>query len=625
MFGEAAKPPHMSAMTAQHAKTEDQDQIESADGSIGVTIGRILKLLARPELSKWRPVMGISVLLTLGAAFLEVISPIIFGEAINAVAGVGEGDLGLRAAVFGIALAIGLRFLAAAMPQIRDILFSPVSQDAQRLASVDAFGHAQRLSLGFHQTRRTGALNRVIDRAAQAIDYLIRFLAFNIGPTFVRLILASVALGWAYDYRLSLIALATIVCYVIWTLMITEWRVKQRRVMNVADTNLRGIAVDTLTNFETVKAFAAETRETNRYDAAMRKYNARYVDAVRSMYILNMGQAFFMNAGLLGVLALSAWNVSTGKMLIGDLTAVYAILLSLYAPLNILGWAWREIKQGAVDLEKLQGLLQMVPEVADKPGAMEMARPEGRVVFEDVGFTHDGRSVGVGGVDFDVPPGHKIAFVGTSGAGKSTLLKLLFRFYDVESGKVSIDGHDVKDVTQESLRQNLGLVPQDVVLFNETIRANIAYGKPDATLEELRDAARRAQLLDFIESQPEGWDTRVGERGLKLSGGEKQRVGIARVILSDPAVLVLDEATSALDSATEAAVQDALDEASKGRTTLMVAHRLSTVRGADEIIVLEAGRVVERGTHDGLLEKGGKYADMWQRQAESANLALIET
>jgi ATP-binding cassette subfamily B protein len=613
--------PHITGMSDTNAAA-DADKIESADGGIGVTIGRILKLLARPELSKWRPTMGFASVLTLIAAILEVVSPIIFGNAINAVAGVGDGNLGLQAAIWGMSLAIGLRFLAAGLPQIRDIFFAPVSLDAQRLASVDAFGHAQSLSLGFHQTRRTGALNRVIDRAAQAIDYLIRFLAFNIGPTFVRLILASVVLGLAYDPWLSVIAFATIIAYVVWTVAITEWRVKQRRRMNVADTNLRGIAVDTLTNFETVKAFAAETRETNRYDDAMRTYNTRYTEAIRSMYVLNIGQAFFMNLGLLGVLALATWNAYTGKMLIGDVTAVYAILLSLYAPLNILGWAWREIKQGAVDLEKLQGLIEMVPEVADKPDAAVLSKPKGHVRFEGVGFTHDARVVGIQDVDFDVPAGKKIAFVGTSGAGKSTLLKLLFRFYDVQSGRVLVDGQDVRDVTQESLRGALGLVPQDVVLFNETLRSNVAYAKPDATVEELNDAARRAQLLPFIEALPDGWDTHVGERGLKLSGGEKQRVGIARVILANPAILVLDEATSALDSATEAAVQDALDEASKGRTTLMVAHRLSTVQNADEIVVMDAGRIVERGTHEDLIALDGMYADMWTRQAKRDALAV---
>ena len=566
--------------------------------------------------------MVIALVVTLAASVLEVVSPLLLGHAINRAVPEGGEAAAFGAAALWLALGIGVRFLAAALPQIRDWLFSPVSQDAQRVASVDAFGHAQSLSLNFHQTRRTGALNRVIERGANAIDYLIRFLAFNIGPTFVRLVLASVALGVAYDYRLSLIAVVTIIIYVIATVIITEWRVRQRRRMNEADTHFRATSVDILTNFETVKAFAAERRETGRFNAAMRNYNHRYVDAVRSMYVLNAAQALIMNAGLLAVLVLSAWNVIQGTMLVGDLTAVMLMLLSLYAPLNILGWAWREIKQGAVDLEKLYGLLAMKTEVADAPDAAELKRPEGKVEFRDVGFNHEGRAIGVQDISFTVQPGRKIAFVGTSGAGKSTLLKLLFRFYDVDSGSVLVDGRDVRSLTQESLRKSLGLVPQDVVLFNDTLRANIAYARPDATEADLRDAARRAQLLDFIESLPEGWNTRVGERGLKLSGGEKQRVGIARVILADPSILVLDEATSALDSATEAAVQDALDEAAQGRTTLMVAHRLSTVSSADEILVLDSGRVVERGGHSDLLTQNGKYAEMWERQAKNTESAL---
>ena len=604
-------------------QTADPDKIESADGGIGVSIGRIIKLLARPELSKWRPIMVLAILLTLGAAVLEVLAPILLGLAINNLVADSNGVVaGFGPAAAMLAAALGVQILARIMPQVRDWLFSPVSQDAQRVICVDAFGHAQSLSLNFHQTRRTGALNRVIERAAGAIDYLIRFLAFNIGPTLVRLVLAALALALAYDVYLALIAIGTIGLYVISTVLITEWRVRQRRRMNVADTRFRGTAVDILTNFETVKSFAAETRETDRFNDAMDTYNSRYVDAVRSMYVLNGTQATIMGLGMLSALILSAWNVSQDTMEVGGIFAVQGLFLSLYAPLNILGWAWREIKQGAVDLEKLYGLLGMKPDVADTPDAQVLSAPKGDVAFEQVSFTHDARAVGVQDVSFDLPAGKKIAFVGTSGAGKSTLLKLLFRFYDVLEGRVLVDGQDVRDLTQESLRQALGLVPQDVVLFNETIRSNIGYAKPDATEEELQDAARRAQLLDFIENLPEGWDTRVGERGLKLSGGEKQRVGIARVILADPAILVLDEATSALDSATEAAVQDALDEASKGRTTLMVAHRLSTVQNADEIVVLNAGQVVERGTHDALLAAEGEYADMWARQAKRDALAM---
>ncbi|MDJ0921225.1 MAG: ABC transporter ATP-binding protein/permease [Henriciella sp.] len=609
-------------MSTAHAQT-DSDKIESADGGIGVSIGRILKLLARSELAKWRPVMVLAVLLTLGAAVLEVVFPLLLGYAINQLVADEAGLVtGAAAAALWLAIAFAIKFLAGGLPQLRDWLFSPVSQDAQRVVCVDAFGHAQSLSLGFHQTRRTGALNRVIERGASAIDYLIRFLAFNIGPTIVRLGLAAIALALAYDAWLAVIAVTTIVIYAVTTIMITEWRVRQRRKMNEADTRFRGIAVDILTNFETVKSFAAETRETGRFNDAMQNYNHRYVDAVRSMYVLNAAQALVMNLGFVAALVLSAWRVSQGSMQIGDLMAVFAMFSSLYAPLNILGWAWREIKQGAVDLEKLYGLLQMKPEVADRPNATTLTKPEGRVTFENVGFTHDARAIGVQDISFETPPGKKIAFVGTSGAGKSTLLKLLFRFYDVQSGRVLVDGKDVRDLTQESLRNALGLVPQDVVLFNETIKANIAYARPDADMDALRDAAKRAQLLDFIEGLPDGWDTRVGERGLKLSGGEKQRVGIARVILANPAVLVLDEATSALDSATEEAVQGALDEAAKGRTTLMVAHRLSTVQNADEIIVLKAGRIIERGPHEDLLALKGEYADMWARQAKRDALAV---
>ena len=600
------------------------DQIETADGGIGASVMRVVSVLARPELKKWRPVMALALVLTLVSKVIAVAAPVYLGKAIDVLAEGGGGQAALSASLLFLLFYTGGRFLSAGLPQVRDWFFTPVSQDAQRVVCVEAFGHAQHLSLGFHQTRRTGALNRIIERGAGAVDYLLRFIAFNIGPTFIELALAAVLLATAYDPWLAVIAVVTIIGYAVFTFLMTEWRVRQRRRMNEADTELRAGAVDSLTNFETVKAFAAEDRETDRFDRAMKAYNVRYVEAHRSLTMLNAGQSLIMNGGLMAMMGFSAWRVWQGELQIGAIAAVMMLMMNLYRPLNILGWAWREIKQGAVDLEKLFGLMGMENDVADKPGAVALHQPKGGVKFEGVGFSHEGRAVGIEDVSFDVPAGKSIAFVGTSGAGKSTLLKLLFRFYDVEAGRVLVDGQDVRDLEQTSLRRALGLVPQDVVLFNDTIRANLSYGKPDATELELEDAARRAQLFPFIQGLPDGWETRVGERGLKLSGGEKQRVGIARVILTNPAILVLDEATSALDSATEAAVQDALEEAARGRTTLMVAHRLSTVQNADEIIVLRAGKIIERGSHHGLLAQNGAYSDMWQRQAADRKFQTAE-
>jgi ABC-type transport system involved in Fe-S cluster assembly fused permease/ATPase subunit len=420
---------------------------------------------------------------------------------------------------------------------------------------------------------------------------------------------------------------ATVTLYGLFTYWITSMRVVQQRRLNEADTELRARAVDSLNNFETVKSFAAEERETKHYDSAVRVYNARAIDTWRSLALLNAGQEFIMNLGLTVVAVLVAWATLGGGGRPGDLAAVTLIMMNLYRPLNVLGWAFREIKQGAVDLEKLYGLMGQQPEVADAPHAKQLGVKGGEVRFENVSFAHDGRSAGLEDVSFTVPAGRKIAIVGPSGSGKSTLLKLLFRFYDVNGGRVRVDGQDVRDVTQVSLREAIGLVPQDVVLFNSSLKENLIYGKPEATDEEVREAARKAQLSDFIDSLPQGWETRVGERGVKLSGGERQRVGIARAILKNPAILVLDEATSALDSATEADVQGALDEASRGRTTLLVAHRLSTVARADEIIVLDQGRIAERGTHAQLLAKGGLYADLWSRQShahEKADAAAQE-
>jgi ATP-binding cassette subfamily B protein len=598
-----------------HAKsTSDVDGLETGDAGLGISLARIGQIMARPELKRWRLVMLAALVLTLASKVFAVYAPVFFGDAINSMTG---PDATMAAVLLLIGWWTGARILSANLPYLRDAMFAPVSQEAQRLIAVEAYGHAQGLSLAFHQTRRTGALNRIIDRGVAALDYLIRFLAFNIGPTLIELALAAFVLTTRYSWIAAVIAVVTVALYAVFTAVLTNWRTEQRRKLNAADTELRALAVDSLTNFETVKAFAAEARETQRYDGAMRTYNKSMVEVSRSLALLNAGQDIIMALGLTGVALITATATFNGTVQAGDMAAVVLIMSNLYRPLSILGFAFREIKQGAIDLEKLYGLMGMKAEVSDAPDAKPLLVKGGEVRFEDVSFMHDARSAGINRVSFTVPAGTKLAVVGPSGSGKSTLLKLLFRFYDTKGGHVFVDGQDVRGLQQESLREAIGLVPQDVVLFNASMKENLLYGRPDASDADLRDAAQRAQLLEFIDKLPKGWETRVGERGVKLSGGERQRVGIARAILKNPAILVLDEATSALDSATEQDVQGALDEAAKGRTTLMVAHRLSTVAGADEIIVLDEGKIVERGTHRDLLDRGGLYADLWSRQSRA--------
>ncbi|NWG54420.1 MAG: ABC transporter ATP-binding protein/permease [Hydrogenophilaceae bacterium] len=590
---------------------------DDAEGSapIGRVIGRLFALIGGLRGATVRARLAISFVLTLLAKVLAVFSPLILADGINALsAGEGRGAFEVFIGLIGVWAA--LRFASTAGPQIRDAIFQPISEEAQRRAGARVFAHVHSLSVRFHQSKRTGSVYRTIERGVRAIDFLLRFLAFNIAPTVIELALAGAVLAWRYGPWFAVIAFATVGIYAWITFGITEWRLKYRRVMNEKDTEAAGRAVDSLLNYETVKSFAAEARETERFDAALASYARAAVRSNSSLALLNVVQTLVMNIGLAAMVAYAGWLASGGAIGVGDITAIMLIMLNLYAPLNILGFAYREIKQSAIDMEKMFALLDEQPDVADAPGAAPLRVIRGDVAFENVSFAHEGRDRGLLAVSFVAPAGQTTAVVGPSGAGKSTVLKLLLRFYDPVDGRVTIDGQDIRGVTQASLRASMGLVPQDVVLFNDTIRYNIAYGRPEATQLEIEEAAARAQLLAFIEGLPEGWDTRVGERGLKLSGGEKQRVGIARVILMNPRILILDEATSSLDSRTEADVQAALEEASKGRTTIVVAHRLSTIAHADQIIVLKDGAIAERGAPAALIARNGEYAELWRRHAE---------
>ncbi|GAM99084.1 lipid A export ATP-binding/permease protein MsbA [alpha proteobacterium U9-1i] len=588
---------------------------------LGRTIARLMWLVGGLKGPGFQVRLWISLALTLAGKVLAVFSPLVLAEGINAVSeGRTDGAFHIFIGLAGFWAA--LRFASTAGPQIRDAIFQPLSEEAQRRAGTKVFAHVHALSVRFHQSKRTGAVYRTIERGVRAIDFLIRFLAFNIAPTVIELFLAAGVLTWKYGAIFAAIAAATVVIYAWLTFGVTEWRLKHRREMNEKDTEAAGRAVDSLLNFETVKSFAAEDRESERYDRALASYASAAVKSNTSLVLLNVVQNVIMNIGLVSMVIAAGWLATRGAMGPGDITAVMLIMINLYAPLNILGFAYREIKQSSIDMEKMFVLLDEAPDVADAPDAQPLKAQRGEVTFEDVSFAHEGRDRGLNGVSFTARAGETTAVVGPSGAGKSTILKMIYRFYDPAGGRVLIDGQDLRDVTQASLRGALGLVPQDVVLFNDTLRYNLAYGRPDATQDELNEAARRAQLLDFINGLPQGWDTRVGERGLKLSGGEKQRVGIARVVLKDPKILILDEATSSLDSGTEAEVQDALAEAARGRTTIVVAHRLSTIADAQQIVVLEDGRIAERGTHAALIAKDGLYASLWKRQAEEPDAVV---
>ncbi|RMD47378.1 MAG: ABC transporter ATP-binding protein/permease, partial [Alphaproteobacteria bacterium] len=483
------------------------------------------------------------------------------------------------------------------------------------------FRHLHALSLRFHITRRTGALSRVIERGVKGVEFLFRFLVLSLGPLALELAMTALVLFWIFDARYLAVVAVTIALYVWFTFKVSEMRVRIRRQMNERDAEASQKAIDSLLNYETVKYFNAEEREAARYDEAMVGYERAALRTTYSLAFLNFGQSLIITAGLVAVMVMAALGVQEGRLSVGDFVMVNAYMIQITMPLNFLGTVYREIRQALVDMGDMFDLLDQPPEVTEKPGARPLVVTEGRIEFDRVEFGYTPERPILRGIDLVVPGGSKVAIVGPSGSGKSTIGRLLFRFYDVTGGAIRIDGQDIRDVTLSSLHQAIGIVPQDTVLFNDTIRYNIAYGRPDASEDEIIAAARAARIHDFIMSLPEGYDTQVGERGLKLSGGEKQRVGIARAILKNPPILLLDEATSALDTQTEREIQESLAEAGRGRTVLVIAHRLSTVVDSDLICVLEAGRIVERGTHEALLARGGRYAAMWVQQATADDAA----
>jgi len=569
-------------------------------------------------------VIGAMVLL-LAAKLATISVPFTFKWAIDALAGGGSAPVAASqwlvwALAVPVAMTIaygGMRILMAALTQLRDGLFAKVAMHAVRRLAFRTFVHMHELSLRFHLERKTGGLTRVLERGRNAIETIVRMVILQLSPTIIELALIVGVLMWQFDWRYVLTIMITVTVYMTYTYHATEWRIGIRRRMNDSDTDANIKAIDSLLNYETVKYFSAEQREAERYDKSMARYEDASVKAYTSLAVLNAGQAVIFTFGLAAAMVMCAYEIQAGTKTVGDFVLINAMMIQLYQPLNFMGMVYREIKQAVTDIELMFSILAREPEIKDVAGAAPLNVTSGTIRFENVHFAYEPERGILKGISFDVPAGKTVAVVGPSGAGKSTISRLLFRFYDLAGGRILIDGQDIARVTQASLRQAIGMVPQDTVLFNDTIRYNIRYGRWEASNTEVEEAARLAQIDGLIRIAPKGYETEVGERGLKLSGGEKQRVAIARTILKAPPILVLDEATSALDSHTEKEIQDALERVSKGRTTLVIAHRLSTIVGADEIIVLDQGEIVERGTHFALLDANGLYASMWNRQREA--------
>ncbi|WP_413719720.1 ABCB family ABC transporter ATP-binding protein/permease [Silicimonas sp. MF1-12-2] len=586
-------------------------------GSGWRTIRKVAPYLWPDELPWVKRQVVLAMIALLVSKIVAVANPFFYKAAVDALGGenvdaawaLGLGAIGLTVA-YGVA-----RLMNVGLQQLRDVFFAAVGQRALRMLALETFEHIHALSMRYHITRKTGGLSRIIERGVKGVEFLLRFLLFSIGPLVLELLMIGVVLAVVFDIWYLVVVVVTIWLYTWFTFKVTEWRVKIRREMNEQDTDANQKAIDSLLNFETVKYFGAERREAARYDRAMERYVAAALKTSYSLAFLNFGQSLLITAGLVIVMVMAAVGVANGTLTVGDFVMVNAYMIQITMPLNFLGTVYREIRQSLVDMGEMFDLLEQPAEVKDKPGAPALKVNGGEVVFDDIHFGYDAARPVLKGVSLHVPAGQTVAIVGPSGSGKSTIGRLLFRFYDVTGGALRIDGQDVRDVTQESLHEAIGVVPQDTVLFNDTIYYNIAYGRPEASREEIVEAARAAKINDFIESLPEGYDTAVGERGLKLSGGEKQRVGIARTLLKNPPILLLDEATSALDTETEVEIQGELKAMGEGRTVITIAHRLSTIADADRIVVLEKGEIVEEGNHDSLLAKGGRYASLWQRQA----------
>ena len=576
--------------------------------------------VGEPEL---RARVVISLALLLLAKGANVLVPVFYARAVDALAPTA-GPAAIVAVPIAMVVAYGLiRALSSGFAELRDAVFTKVQARATRQIALQVFQHLHALSLRYHLDRQTGGLTRLIERGVRGITFVLDFMLFNIIPTLLEILMVSIILWTMFDISFALVTLGTVGIYIAFTLMFTDWRLQFRRRMNETDQQANTRAIDSLLNFETVKYFGNEKHEARRYDASLSRYEKAWTQSEVSLNGLNGGQQFLIACSLTIIMVMAAYGVVAGRMTVGDFVLVNTYMIQLFIPLNFLGFVYREMKQGLTDMEAMFRLLREEREVADAPGAPDLPPGPGALAFENVRFAYREDRQILKGVSFSVPAGKMLAVVGPTGAGKSTLSRLLFRFYDVTGGRITVDGADITQVTQDSLRQAIGVVPQDTVLFNDTIRYNIGYGRPDATEEEIVEAAKLAQVHDFVLRMPDGYDTMVGERGLKLSGGEKQRVAIARTILKNPRILILDEATSALDTRTEQEIQQALRLVAANRTTLVIAHRLSTVVDADEILVLQEGEVTERGTHTQLIAQAGLYAQLWQRQSEAMEAAEV--